>query len=348
MALNRKEQDDLFQLRLKAKIDSRMTACRVKVTQTPGKGILVAGYTQYPQTDAFVKATAKEIYQLPVRGKASGDGAALDFQLKILERGKPKFAVVTQAVAPIWRNPDASDPKQLDTEALYGTVLRSYHREGDFTFVQHPDGYVGYTPTAALKPVGIDDYLRWKNGEHAVTLVPLKAGELTVPPGSRLSRTDGRLVLADGSTLKVAKKDIVVFDPSRADFVTVVEKRAEVFMDSPYLWGGKTEIGIDCSGFVQTLALQEGIFLPRDASMQCHVGEIVGYLPNYDDLLPGDIMFFMNDNAFVFHVGIYLGNHTYMHSAGKTGPTKSSVFKDGKNYMSRYGSSFVYARRVHR
>jgi cell wall-associated NlpC family hydrolase len=59
-------------------------------------------------------------------------------------------------------------------------------------------------------------------------------------------------------------------------------------------------------------------------------------------------MFFMNKNAYVFHVGIYLGNHTYMHSAGKTGPTKSSVFKDGKNYMSRYGSSFVYGRRVHR
>ena len=148
--------------------------------------------------------------------------------------------------------------------------------------------------------------------------------------------------------MKLSPKDYVAFDPARSTFITSLQKRAEQFMNSPYLWGGKTEAGIDCSGFVQTLALQEGIFLPRDASMQCHVGEMVGYLPDFADLLPGDIMYFMNKNAFVFHVGIYLGDKKYMHSAGKTGPTVSSVYPKGENYMTRYGNKFVYARRVHR
>lgn len=338
MALNRREKDELFQLRLKARIDGRTTACRIKTEAAPGGETLVTGFSHYRHTDAFVKTQAKEIF-----GKES-----TRFQVKVLERGTPKFAVVHQPTAKIWRNPDDSDPETLDTEALYGSIVRTYHRDGRFTFVQAPDGYVGYAPSDALSPVSVEDYLRWKNGEHAVTLVPLKSGDVVIPPGARLARSDGRLVLPGGDTLKAARKDIVVFDPSKADFVTAVEKRAEEFMATPYLWGGKSEIGIDCSGFVQTLALQEGIVLPRDASMQCHVGEIVGYLPDYADLLPGDIMFFMNKNAYIFHVGIYLGNHTYMHSAGKTGPTKSSVYPKGKNYMSRYGTSFVYARRVHR
>ncbi len=338
MALSIRDKEELFQLRLKSKIDRRMTACRVSTTPQSGGRLLISGYTHYPQTDAFVKTLGREVFA----------GSDIQFALRVLERGKPKFSVVNRAFAQIWQNPEITDPKQLDSEGLYGTILRTYHREQDFTFVQHPDGYVGYMPTAALTPVTTTDYLQWKNGPHAITLVPLKAGGVTIPPGSRLRIQDKRLALVDGTTLKVSKKDIAVFDPSRSDFVKAVEQRAEEFMASPYLWGGKTEIGIDCSGFVQTLALQEGIFLPRDASMQCHVGEIVGYLPAYEDLLPGDIMFFMNKNAFVFHVGIYLGNYTYMHSAGKTGPTKSSVFKAGQNYMSRYGSTFVYARRVHR
>lgn len=337
MTLSTQTQDELFQLRLQARIDSRTTACRVAVSHSTG-GAAVSGFTHYRQADVFVKAVATKIY----------GASSVEFQLDILEELAPQFAVVHDSFAPMWRNPDASDPKMLDSQALYGTVVRVYHPDSEFMYVQHPDGYVGYLPATALTPVSVDDYLAWKNGEHAITLVPLKAGDADVPPGARLIHRDGRLRLADGSSLEVFSNQVAVFDPSRCHFVDAVQKRAAEFMDSPYLWGGKSVEGIDCSGFVQTLALQEGIFLPRDASMQCHVGEMVGYLPDCADLLPGDIMFFMDDKAYVFHVGIYLGNHTYLHSAGKTGPTKSSVYPEGDNYMSRYGGSFVYARRVHR
>lgn len=338
MTLTIQQQDELFQLRLGTKIDRRTTACRVEVTRSPTGEARLSGFSHYRQTDAFVKAIAGEIY---------GEAVKSD-HLEILENLPPRFAAVQDSFAPIWRNPDASDPEHLDTQALYGAVLRTYHQEAEYTFIQHPDGYVGYTPTSQLKSVAADYYLSWKNDEHAVTLVALQTGDTIIPPGSRLLHVDGKLLLADGSTMEASANQVAVFDPFRSNFIKAVENRAAEFMDSPYLWGGKSVEGIDCSGFVQTLALQEGIFLPRDASMQCHVGEIVGYLPDYADLLPGDIMFFMDNKAFVFHVGIYLGNHKYLHSAGSTGPTKSSVYPDGENYMSRYGSAFVYARRVHR
>ncbi len=338
MNLNAEQKDELFQLRLTSKLDSRTTACRVRVDHSTPSNPVVLGFTQYRQTDAFVKATAQEVY----------GPDPVEVQLDILEEQSPAFAAVHESFAPVWRNPDSSDPEKLDTQALYGAVVRTYHEDSSYTFVQHSDGYVGYMPTSSLTPVSAENYLAWKNGPHAVTLKPLNAGGAVIPPGARLSHKKDSVVLPCGSELPVSPDQAAFFDPSRSSFVEALEKRAAEFMNSPYLWGGKSADGIDCSGLVQTLALQEGIFLPRDASMQCHVGEIVGYLPDYADLLPGDIMFFMNDKAYVFHVGIYLGNHTYLHSAGSTGPTKSSVYPEGTNYMSRYGSSFVYARRIHR
>lgn len=338
MALTAKEKEQLFQLRLRVKIDPRMTACRVAVEHGPGKQARVSGFTHFRQTDAFVRTVATEIF-----GEDN-----LTFDLKVLERGKPKFAVVTAPTGALWTNPDSSDPEQLGTEALYGTVVRAYHKSGKFTFIQHPDGYLGFCPTAALKPVSTEDYLAWKNGPSAVALVPIKVPGGVLSAGTRLVWENGHLVLPDGERVKAPRGSVVVSNPARPEFAKALQERAQAFMDSPYLWGGTSAVGIDCSGFVQVLMAQEGIVLPRDASMQCHTGEMVGYLPKMEDLLPGDVLFFMNDKAHVYHVGIFLGGEYFMHSAGATGPIVSSVKKGGKNFMERYDNSICYARRMHR
>lgn len=331
--------DEIFQLRLKARVDSRTTACSVQTVHEKKDAVLVQGFVHYAQLDAFVKTTAKEVYA----------GYEITFKLRVLERRNGgKFAVVTDAAADIWRKPGPTDNDNRDNQALYGTIVRVYFKEGDFTYVQHPDGYVGYVPTRHLRAATAEDYLDWKNGAHVVTLVPVKHGDITIPMGARLRYRDGKALDVDGAPVTMSTKQRRIFDVTKSKFLDEAVRLAESLMDTPYLWGGKSEVGIDCSGFMQTLAIQQGIVLPRDASMQCHVGEIVGYLPDMADLLPGDIIFFMNKNGYVFHVGMYLGDHIYMHSAGATGPTKSSVYKNGKNFMKRYDNSYVYARRVFR
>jgi len=329
------EKDILFRARLRNAVDPRMLACRIEIAHEEG-GTQLTGFVQLRQTEACVRGLAAEIF-----GEKN-----LDIKLKVLQKSTPAFAVVKGPVADVWLTPDASDREKLQTQALCGAVIRTWHREGKFTFVQLPDGYVGYCPTAQLERVSVEDYLRWKNGPRAVTLDSLAGPDYVIPAGSRLNYEDGKLLLPNGKTLAPPKSFIRVSNPSDPKFVKRLRRRAEIFMPSPYLWGGKSEIGIDCSGFTQTLMLQEGIFLPRDASMQCHVGEIVGYLKDLADLLPGDIMFFMNDKGYVFHVGIYLGENQYMHSAGATGPTVSSVLEGGENFMTRYHGTFCYARRV--
>lgn len=89
---------------------------------------------------------------------------------------------------------------------------------------------------------------------------------------------------------------------------------AQKFMDVPYLWGGRSIFGIDCSGFVQLCARAAGKFLPRDASEQIKEGELVYFLP---EIQPGDLAFFSNEEGKIVHVGMMLDNERILHASGQ-------------------------------
>ena len=85
-------------------------------------------------------------------------------------------------------------------------------------------------------------------------------------------------------------------------------------LDTPYRWGGKSVMGIDCSAFVQLCAKVAGFKLPRDASQQVNHGVTVNFL---SDARSGDIAFFENENRRITHVGILLSNDKIIHASGK-------------------------------
>lgn len=129
----------------------------------------------------------------------------------------------------------------------------------------------------------------------------------------------GRTVYPLGSALESAS------DLESPSIITL----AEQFLESPYLWGGKTFMGIDCSGFMQVIHKANDIQLPRDASQQVHLGKEVFY----GDHQEGDLAFFSSESGRITHVGLLLDGNRIIHAAGKVridSFNESGIISNGK------------------
>lgn len=96
--------------------------------------------------------------------------------------------------------------------------------------------------------------------------------------------------------------------------ISEVLTNAYKLLNAPYLWGGKTIMGIDCSGFSQMVYRLSNYWLPRDASQQISHGEIIEFI---QETIPGDLVFFDNEAGKITHVGMIINNTTIIHASGK-------------------------------
>ena len=177
-----------------------------------------------------------------------------------------EFCVV-EAVAPLREGPAAD--AMLSTQALKGERITIYDRNGEgFAWGQlNNDGYVGWIPDAALaKPAAAPT--------HKITALRTFAfpgPSIKLPPAETLPMGATVTVTREDGVFAVTREGLYLprnhvggLDGMERDFVTVAER----FAGTPYLWGGKSSLGIDCSGLVQVSLTSAGIGCPRDSDMQ--------------------------------------------------------------------------------
>lgn len=227
----------------------------------------------------------------------------LEGELKAARFVEGRECEIIEPHAPLRREPwpDAS----LLTEALKGERATIYdeNEEGWAWGQLKADGYVGWFPTSALAPPGAPPTHRVSALRTlvfpgpSIKLPPLEA----LPLGARIAvaRVEERLaVTAAGGYIPAAH--LRPIDEYEADFVAVAER----FVGVPYLWGGKTALGLDCSGLVQIALSACGIVCPRDSDMQeAALGSLVATVADFSDLARGDLVFWKGHVAIVREPG---------------------------------------------
>lgn len=238
---------------------------------------------------------------------------------------------------------DSSHRSEMVNQLVLGEVVKLLDAGGDGWFrVRAPDGYEGSTTAGGLRLVTEEDAAAWTaaaDGFSLGTELRVGAGRSVgvaenaghAPWGARLPRASAdaagpegdHLLLPDGRRVEALIVDRIVFGPERAlAYETTPEaaaRTARTWMGTPYLWGGRTREGADCSGLVQAVYSLHGYRLPRDSRDQFDAGPQLSPQEALDAGHGGDLWFFARDGGPISHVGIRLADVAMIHASETRG-----------------------------
>lgn len=202
---------------------------------------------------------------------------------------------------------------QQVSQLLFGESFQVLEMQVQWQKIQTVnDGYMGWMQANQGILVEADIYQDYQQKEVQLTHEPVTVirrndnfSLLHLPAGCRLAGVDEDKFMIGTTTFELLHS--VSFKKNK------LIKYASTFLNAPYLWGGRTHFGIDCSGFAQVVYSLHGFQLKRDAWQQAEQGEPVDFLQN---TLPGDLAFFDNETGRIVHVGIMLDAERIIHASG--------------------------------
>jgi cell wall-associated NlpC family hydrolase len=240
---------------------------------------------------------------------------------------------IIAASAPLRRSPQAE--ASLETEALFGEAVTVYDEREGWAWAQlERDQYVGYLPGATLGEPSAPTHRVASLRTHAfpgpaIKLPPRMA--LSLGARLRIVRQDGDFSVSDDG-LYLWSRSLAELGANEPDWVAAAER----FIETPYLWGGRTSEGIDCSGLVQTALTAGGIASPRDSDMQeAMLGDAVAVDDPSAPLTRGDLIFWKG------HVGIMRDPVTLLHANGWHMKTVSETLAQARERIAASGAGVV-------
>ncbi|TXF77245.1 C40 family peptidase [Chryseobacterium sp.] len=199
------------------------------------------------------------------------------------------------SVAPL--RAEDSHQSEMVSQILYGESLNILEVKGGFSKIAMDfDQYQGWVDTKQISIISEEDFQNRKT-------------EILTEPFGTYDLPEGKTLLSMGSEIPAQTSKV-----SRTASPEHISATAQLFLNVPYLWSGRSFFGIDCSGFVQLVYKIHEICIPREASQQAEKGRVLDFV---EESCPGDLAFFENEEGQIVHVGMMLEEQKIMHAYGK-------------------------------
>jgi SH3-like domain-containing protein len=347
-------KSDIDSIILKWVPDKREGICSVEMVKLPGDIIKLNGETDIPRVGMEI------VKFLERSGFKCQDSIFILPDTSVI---KKKWGLVSVSVCNIKKDP--SYASEFTSQAMMGTPVKILKRRGSWMLVQTPDYYLGWVNRSSLSELDDDEIAKWKQSDRIIytsksgdivsvnntedVVSDIVAGVILQVKNKQAERYD--VVLPDGREGNIPEKNAVDFKKWCLETVPEASKMismAKSLKGSPYMWGGTSTKGVDCSGFTKILYFSGGVILARDASLQFLHGESLEVSDDFKSLLPGDLIFFghLNDlgEKRITHVGMYIGDTEVIHSSGMV--RINSLDTTRVNYSSYLKESLMGARRI--
>lgn len=224
----------------------------------------------------------------------------------------------------------SSDASEIVTQLLFGETAGIIEQKGNWLKIEiHHDNYVGWIDEKQI--VFIDNQI---TSNQAPVIYQQETELLLKTPWGVQRILKGSPIISKNQTFKIASHSFEWLKTVPKIRSHNLLEIAKAYINTPYLWGGRTWYGIDCSGLMQTLFHQVGKLISRDASQQIKEGDIV----SFEAQKPGDLAFFHSaTTGNITHVGMVLPNHEIIHAHGHVridSLDREGIYNTEKNYYS--------------